>query len=247
MIEENENQKEEINENENEEEQYNSNEENNNNNDDELKKKLEDFKKKEIEYLETIKELEEQIENEKQKNELLQNPEQEISQIKLETSEIEKQINNLYTDNSNQREKLEKLSKKVDERLLKLSFKKISNKVKSQRLEDIKNKNKIEGSNDLTIQEKQLNNINQLIEIFKNDNKELKKKCECIGNLNGRFKLIDKNKKYKILIEQLNNEIKQKKKLLKEHSKCDKKKEFYNKNLVSLKDELDEVKIKKII
>ena len=176
MTEGSENQKEDIDYHENEEEQNDFNEENNNNEEEEIKRIKHDFTIKEKEYLNTIKELEEQIENEKQKNELLQNPEQEISQIKLETSEIEKQINNLYSDNSNQREKLEKLSKKVDERLLKLSFKKISNKVKSQRLEDIKNKNKIEGSNDLTVQEKQLNNINQLIEIFKNDNKELKKK-----------------------------------------------------------------------
>ena len=137
-------------------------------------------------------ELKKELEKEKQKNQFLQNPDQEIAQIELDKRELEEKIKNLFSDNSIQREKLEQISKKVDDRIIKLSFKKISNKVKYDREYNTKSKN-----DGLSMKEKQSNNINHLIEIFKKDNNELKKKCESISNLNDRFKLMDENKKYK--------------------------------------------------
>ena len=163
----------------------------------------------------------------------------------IKINNIQKEIDNLYSDNSIQREKLEKMSKKIDERLLKVSFKKISNKIKNQRIEDIKNKNNKNENSKLSAQEKHLENITNLIEIYKNDNKELRKKCENIGNINNRHKLIDQNKKYSYLINQLKKDITIKKKQLKEHSNCYKNREIYNKSLLDLKDELNQIKVKK--
>ena len=57
---------------------------------------------------------------------------------------------------------------------------------------------------------------------------------------------MDENKKYKNQIELLNKEIIHKKKLLKEHlTKCIKNKEIYFQNLMSFKEELNQLKIKK--
>ena len=228
---------------ENEEIEKNENESENNNDEilEETKQKIKEFHQRELEYLEKISELKKELEKEKQKNQFLQNPDQEIAQIELDKRELEEKIKNLFSDNSIQREKLEQISKKVDDRIIKLSFKKISNKVKYDREYNTKSKN-----DGLSMKEKQSNNINHLIEIYKKDNNELKKKCESISNLNDRFKLMDENKKYKNQIESLNKEMKLKKKLLKEHTtKCIKNKEIYFKNLMSLKEEISQLKIKK--
>ena len=205
----------------------------------ETKQKIKEFKEREVEYLSKISDLKIKLKTEKQKNQFLQNPEEEMAQINYDKSKLEEQIKTLLSANSIQREKLEEISKKVDDRIYKLSFKKLSNKVKIE----YKNKKKFDG---LSIKTIQANNINNLIEIYKNDNNQLKRKCESIGNLKDRFRLMDENKKYKNQIELLNKEIIHKKKLLKEHlTKCIKNKEIYFQNLMSFKEELNQLKIKK--
>ena len=209
----------------------------------ETKQKIKEFKEREIEYLSKISDLKIQLKTEKQKNQFLQNPEEEIAQINYDKSKLEEQIKTLLSSNSIQREKLEEISKKVDDRIYKLSFKKLSNKVKIDREFNSKNKKKFDG---LSIKKIQANNMDNLIEIYRNDNNQLKRKCESIGNLKDRFRLMDENKKYKNQIELLNKEIIHKKKLLKEHlTKCIKNKEIYFQNLMSFKEELNQLKIKK--
>ena len=205
----------------------------------ETKQKIKEFKEREVEYLSKISDLKIKLKTEKQKNQFLQNPEEEMAQINYDKSKLEEQIKTLLSANSIQREKLEEISKKVDDRIYKLSFKKLSNKVKIE----YKNKKKFDG---LSIKTIQANNINNLIEIYRNDNNQLKRKCESIGNLKDRFRLMDENKKYKNQIELLNKEIIHKKKLLKEHlTKRIKNKEIYFQNLMSFKEELNQLKIKK--
>ena len=209
----------------------------------ETKQKIKEFKEREIEYLSKISDLKIQLKTEKQKNQFLQNPEEEMAQINYDKSKLEEQIKTLLSSNSIQREKLEEISKKVDDRIYKLSFKKLSNKVKIDREFNSKNKKKFDG---LSIKKIQANNMDNLIEIYRNDNNQLKRKCESIGNLKDRFRLMDENKKYKNQIELLNKEIIHKKKLLKEHlTKCIKNKEIYFQNLMSFKEELNQLKIKK--
>ena len=221
----------------------NENEINDNEISEETKQKIKEFKEREIEYLSKISDLKIQLKTEKQKNQFLQNPEEEIAQINYDKSTLEEQIKTLLSSNSIQREKLEEISKKVDDRIYKLSFKKLSNKVKIDREFNSKNKKKFDG---LSIKKIQANNMDNLIEIYRNDNNQLKRKCESIGNLKDRFRLMDENKKYKNQIELLNKEIIHKKKLLKEHlTKCIKNKEIYFQNLMSFKEELNQLKIKK--
>ena len=221
----------------------NENEINDNEISEETKQKIKEFKEREIEYLSKISDLKIQLKTEKQKNQFLQNPEEEMAQINYDKSKLEEQIKTLLSANSIQREKLEEISKKVDDRIYKLSFKKLSNKVKIDREFNSKNKKKFDG---LSIKKIQANNMDNLIEIYRNDNNQLKRKCESIGNLKDRFRLMDENKKYKNQIELLNKEIIHKKKLLKEHlTKCIKNKEIYFQNLMSFKEELNQLKIKK--
>ena len=221
----------------------NENEINDNEISEETKQKIKEFKEREIEYLSKISDLKIQLKTEKQKNQFLQNPEEEIAQINYDKSKLEEQIKTLLSSNSIQREKLEEISKKVDDRIYKLSFKKLSNKVKIDREFNSKNKKKFDG---LSIKKIQANNMDNLIEIYRKDNNKLKRKCETIRNLKDRFRLMNKNKKYKNQIELLNKEIIHKKKLLKEHlTKCIKNKEIYFQNLMSFKEELNQLKIKK--
>ena len=221
----------------------NENEINDNEISEETKQKIKEFKEREVEYLSKISDLKIKLKTEKQKNQFLQNPEEEIAQINYDKSKLEEQIKTLLSSNSIQREKLEEISKKVDDRIYKLSFKKLSNKVKIDREFNSKNKKKFDG---LSIKKIQANNMDNLIEIYRNDNNQLKRKCESIGNLKDRFRLMDENKKYKNQIELLNKEIIHKKKLLKEHlTKCIKNKEIYFQNLMSFKEELNQLKIKK--
>ena len=202
----------EENENENNEFEIEKKENEINDNDNEIseetKQKIKEFKEREVEYLSKISDLKIKLKTEKQKNQFLQNPEEEIAQINYDKSKLEEQIKTLLSANSIQREKLEEISKKVDDRIYKLSFKKLSNKVKIE----YKNKKKFDG---LSIKTIQANNINNLIEIYRNDNNQLKRKCESIGNLKDRFRLMDENKKYKNQIELLNKEIIHKKKIIK--------------------------------
>ena len=118
----------------------NENEINDNEISEETKQKIKEFKEREIEYLSKISDLKIQLKTEKQKNQFLQNPEEEIAQINYDKSKLEEQIKTLLSSNSIQREKLEEISKKVDDRIYKLSFKKLSNKVKIDREFNSKNK-----------------------------------------------------------------------------------------------------------
>ena len=238
----------------------------------EEKRKKEEFEKKEKEYKKRILELEQQLQIERSKSEGIQNSEREIINLRTEKLKLDKDINTLSYSNANQRDKLESLSRQVDEKLKNLNLKNISSKIKKQRLEQstlkIKNENKrnkndktlssnenlipeketisfTSGNNELVnSKDKQIDNINQLIEILQKDNEKLKKKCQTLGDNNLRLKLINKNKEYSKQIEKKNLEIKKMKNLLKDHPKCAKIKDDYNKNIVSVKEDIQHLKEK---
>ena len=74
--------------------------------------------------------------------------------------------------------------------------------------------------NNISAKEKQLKNIMTLIDILQKENETLKIKIENAKNTEQKFKLIDGQKEQEKQLTLLNNDIKQKKLELKEHSKC---------------------------
>ena len=74
--------------------------------------------------------------------------------------------------------------------------------------------------NNISAKEKQLKNIMSLIEILQKENETLKIKIDNAKNTEQKFKLIDGQKEQEKQLTILNNDIKQKRMQLKEHSKC---------------------------
>ena len=106
------------------------------------RKKLEDekrnkerFEKKEKEYKKRILDLEQQLELERSKSKTIQNSEKEILTLRNEKLKIDNDINTLSNSNAIQRDKLESLSKLVDDELKNINLKNISSKIKKNRIE----------------------------------------------------------------------------------------------------------------
>ena len=234
----------------------------------------EQFEKKEKEYKKRISDLEQQIQLERSKSETIQNSEKEILTLRNEKLKIDNDINTLSNSNANQRDKLEFLLKLVDDELKNINLKNISTKIKKARLEQTSfkikrqkknlsvnisnNNNEIinienniisnsSNNNELVnAKDKQIENINNLIEIFKKDNEKLKKKCKNLGDSKLKLKLLNKNNDISKQIEKTNIEIKKLKYQLKDHSKCTKIKDDYNKNICTVKDDIQNLKLRKV-
>ncbi len=245
------------------------------------RKKLEDekrnkerFEKKEKEYKKRILDLEQQLELERSKSKTIQNSEKEILTLRNEKLKIDNDINTLSNSNAIQRDKLESLSKLVDDELKNINLKHISSKIKKNRIEQnsfrikkqkknqniqnintnnneiINTENNIisnsSNNNELiNAKEKQIENINNLIEIFQKDNEKLKKKCKTLGDNQLKIKLLNKNNDFTKQIEKKNKEIKKLKYQLKDHSKCSQIKDDYNKNICTIKDDIQILKVRK--
>ena len=128
----------------------NENTTNNNNNNEEffedelnITEFINDFKNREIEYNEKIKELEKDLLIERSKSDTTKNSSEKlIKKFKEEIAEKDKEIKNILINNSKQRKKLEQLSKQVDLQLNKMNYKIISDKIKKEKMNQIKKNNK---------------------------------------------------------------------------------------------------------
>ena len=249
--------------------------ENENKNLEDEKKNKERFEKKEKEYKKRISDLEQQIQLERSKSEIIQNSEKEILTLRNEKLKLDNDINTLSNSNANQRDKLESLLKLVDDELKNINLKNISSKIKKTRIEQnsfkikkqkqnqnimnsnndnneniINEKNVVSNSSNnnelVNAKDKQIENINNLIEIFKKDNEKLKKKCKNLGDSKLKLKLLNKNNDISKQIEKTNIEIKKLKYQLKDHSKCTKIKDDYNKNICTVKDDIQNLKLRKV-
>ena len=233
----------------------------------------EQFEKKEKEYKKRISDLEQQIQLERSKSETIQNSEKEMLTLRNEKLKIDNDINTLSNSNANQRDKLEFLLKLVDDELKNINLKNISTKIKKARLEqtsfkikrqkknlsvNISNNNNeiinienniISNSSDnnelVNAKDKQIESINNLIGIFQKDNEKLKKKCKTLGDNQLKIKLLNKNNDFTKQIEKKKIEIKKLKYQLKDHSKCSKIKDDYNKNICTIKEDIQILKVRK--
>ena len=180
----------------------------------------------ENEYKSKIAKLQKDLENEREKAQIKQNDPNIILNLKNEIDLKNKEIKKYATINTKQRDQLEKLSQEIDNKLNKMNYKAVTRNIQNEnkKINEIKfKKNYSEQKiieNNISAKEKQLKNIMTLIDILQKENETLKIKIENAKNTEQKFKLIDGQKEQEKQLTLLNNDIKQKKLELKEHSKC---------------------------
>jgi hypothetical protein len=175
--------------------------------------KSNDFEEREKHYKEKIEQLENDLDKERNIYQIDNKNSEIITNIKNEILSKEKEIQEIIEKNNKQKEQLESISHEIDIKLKKLSdtthIVQIKKKEDSLNLDD-----------DIKVKEKQINNINNLIDILQIENDKLKMKLDFItynnGNNGEKFKIIELDKK----ILSLNQDIKQKKMIIQEHNKC---------------------------
>ena len=175
--------------------------------------KLNDFDEREKCYKEKIEQLENDLDKERNIYDIDNKNSEIITNIKNEILSKEKQIQEIMEQNNKQKEQLESISHEIDLKLKKLSD--------TTKIVQIKKKNDyINFDDDIKVKEKQINNINNIIELLQIENDKLKMKLDFMaynsGNNGEKFKIIELDKK----ILALNQDIKQKKLIIQEHNKC---------------------------
>jgi len=173
----------------------------------------EDFEERERQYKEKIEKLENDLDKERNIYEIGNQNAEIIAKIKNEILSKEKEIEEITNNNNKQKEQLELISHEIDKKLKKLS--------NTTQIVQIKRKGEsINLDGDIKVKEKQISNINNIIDILQNENDKLKMKLDFISYNNGtngkKFKIIELDKK----ILSLNHDIKQKKLIVQEHIKC---------------------------
>ena len=175
--------------------------------------KSNDFEEREKHYKEKIEQLENDLNNERNIYDIDNKNSEIISNIKNEIISKEKEIQEIINKNNKQKEQLELISHEIDIKLKKLSD--------TTHIVQIKKRGgPLTADDDIKVKEKQINNINNLIDILQIENDKLKMKMDFIAYNNGnngeKFKIIELDKK----ILGLNQDIKQKKLIIQEHNKC---------------------------
>ena len=175
--------------------------------------KTNNFEEREKQYKEKIEQLENDLDKERNICDIDNKNSEVISSIKNEILLKEKQIQEIIDKNNKQKEQLESISHEIDLKLKKLSD--TTHIVQIKKKDDIMNLN-----DDIKVKEKQINNINNLIDILQIENDKLKMKLDFMiynsRNNGEKFKIIELDKK----ILSLNQDIKQKKMIIQEHNKC---------------------------
>ena len=198
----------------------------------------------ENEYKNKIAQLQKDLEIEREKAQIKQNEPNVIENLKNEINSKNKEIKKYAAINTRQREQLEKLSQEIDTKLNKMNFKIVTRNIQNEtkKINEIKlKKNYSEQEmvdNNISAKEKQLKNIMSLIEILQKENETLKIKIDNAKNTEQKFKLIDGQKEQEKQLTILNNDIKQKRMQLKEHSKCFTIKNELLKKISLIKDEI---------
>ena len=174
---------------------------------------IDDFIEREKHYKEKIEQLENDLQKERNIYDISNKNSEVINNLKNDISSKEKEIQEITAQNSKQKEELELVSHEIDLKLKKLSD--------TTQIVNIKKRdNQFQSNEDIKIKEKQISNINNIIEMLQNENDKLKIKLDFLNHNNGaggeKFKLLELDKK----ILSLNKDIKKKKLLVQEHIKC---------------------------
>ena len=174
---------------------------------------IDDFEEREKHYKEKIEQLENDLQKERNICEIFNKNSEIIINLKNDILSKEKQIEEITAENNKQKEELELVSHEIDLKLKKLSD--------STQIVNIKKRdNQIQYNEDIKMKEKQINNVNNIIDILQNENEKLKIKLDFLIHNSGatgeKFKLMELDKK----ILSLNKDIKKKKLIIQEHNKC---------------------------
>ena len=174
---------------------------------------IDDFIEREKHYKEKIEQLENDLQKERNIYDISNKNSEVINNLKNDISSKEKEIQEITAQNSKQKEELELVSHEIDLKLKKLSD--------TTQIVNIKKRdNQFQSNEDIKMKEKQISNINNIIEMLQNENDKLKIKLDFLNHNNGaggeKFKLLELDKK----ILSLNKDIKKKKLLVQEHIKC---------------------------
>ena len=175
--------------------------------------KANDFIEREKHYKEKIEQLENDLQKERNIYEIFNKNSEVITNLKNDILLKEKEIQEITAQNNKQKEELESVSHEIDLKLKKLSD--------TTQIVNIKKRdNQTQSYEDIKMKEKQINNINNIIDILQNENDKLKIKLDFLMHNNGttgeKFKIIELDKK----ILSLNKDIKKKKQIIQEHNKC---------------------------
>ena len=174
---------------------------------------IDDFMEREKHYKQKIEKLEDDIEKERNIYDISNKNSEILNNLKNDISSKEKEIQEITAQNTKQKEELELVSHEIDLKLKKLSD--------TTQIVNIKKRdNQFQSNEDIKMKEKQISNINNIIEMLQNENDKLKIKLDFLNHNNGaggeKFKLLELDKK----ILSLNKDIKKKKLLVQEHNKC---------------------------
>ena len=174
---------------------------------------IDDFMEREKHYKQKIEQLEDDLEKERNIYDISNKNSEIINNLKNDISSKEKEIQEITAQNTKQKEELELVSHEIDLKLKKLSD--------TTQIVNIKKRdNQFQSNEDIKMKEKQISNINNIIEMLQNENDKLKIKLDFLNHNNGaggeKFKLLELDKK----ILSLNKDIKKKKLLVQEHIKC---------------------------
>ena len=174
---------------------------------------IDDFMEREKHYKQKIEQLEDDIEKERNIYDISNKNSEILNNLKNDISSKEKEIQEITAQNTKQKEELELVSHEIDLKLKKLSD--------TTQIVNIKKRdNQFQSNEDIKKKEKQISNINNIIEMLQNENDKLKIKLDFLNHNNGaggeKFKLLELDKK----ILSLNKDIKKKKLLVQEHIKC---------------------------
>ena len=202
----------------------------------------EEFYLREIEYKEKIKELEQALNEEKNKSTVKQkiSSEEILNNLRKELQEKDIEINKYIFSNTKQRQELENLSKEIDKKLKYMNFKHVTDRIKKER-RPIK---ETTPEDSIKIVENQLKNALKLVDVLTKDNQQLKEKCNSAMDYKSKYDLIDKSKENDSTIISLNLEIKKLKRQVGEHLKCQKIKDDYEKSIRLAKEDLRKAQLK---
>lgn len=202
----------------------------------------EEFYLREIEYKAKIKELEQELNEEKNKSTVKQkiSSEETLNNLRKELQEKDNEINKYIFLNTKQRQELENLSKEIDKKLKFMNFKHVTDRIKKER-RPIK---ETTPEDSIKIVETQLRNALKLVDVLTKDNQQLKEKCNSAMDSKSKYDLIDKSKEHDSTIISLKLEIKKLKRQVGEHLKCQKNKEDYEKSIRLAKDDLRKAQLK---
>ena len=139
---------------------------------------IDNFLEREKHYKEKIEQLENDLQKERNTYEIFNKNSEIILNLKNDISSKEKEIKEITLQNNKQKEELELVSHEIDLKLKKLSD---STQIVNIKKRDYQN----QSNEDIKMKEKQINNINNIIDILQNENDKLKIKLDVLLHNSG--------------------------------------------------------------